>query len=73
MNQFIPQGPGPPQRPHIPAGAGELFPSELATANTLKVREVCFEPHSGQFTLSAPDIVFTSCSKCFLQDLHVYS
>jgi len=72
----IAQGPGPPQRPHIPGGGALDFGALSApTANTLNVRAVCAHPHSGHFTFDASDafIVRTSCSNDFLQALHVYS
>jgi hypothetical protein len=49
------------------------FGSADETAKTLRLRDVCFEPHSGHFTSWAADIDFTNCSKWFLQDLQVYS
>jgi hypothetical protein len=70
--QFIPQGPGPPHRPHPPDGNVGGFDSD-ATANTLKFRAVFPDPHSGHLTLAVELIDFTSVSKLFLQDLHVYS
>jgi hypothetical protein len=44
--QFIAQGPGPPQRPHIGESECDLVDSE-PTAKTLMARAVCFEPHLG--------------------------
>jgi hypothetical protein len=70
--QFIPHGPGPPQRPHIPGCEEEGFDSE-ATAKTLRLRAVSSEPHSGHLTPALELIVFTSFSNWFLQDLQVYS
>jgi hypothetical protein len=73
--QFIPQGPGPPQRPHIPGSAPpDDFPLDSApTANTLNSRLVCDEPHLGQTTFVSPLIDFTSCSNRAEHFLQAYS
>jgi hypothetical protein len=69
------QDPGnPPQRPHVgvsPAPFDE--PEAELTANTLRLRAVCSEPHDGHFTFGSPLIVRTSWSNFPLHCLQVYS
>jgi hypothetical protein len=83
-SQPPPQGPGPPHRPHIPAGADEAddaiddFPADSApTANMLNARAVCAEPHDGHFTvvweLVWELIVRCNCSNFASHALQVYS
>jgi hypothetical protein len=52
-----------------------LFPASAAaaTANTLNVRAVCFDPHDGHFTFSSDRIERTSFSNFVSHDLHAYS
>jgi hypothetical protein len=75
LDQFMPHGPGPPQRPHIPpeAEGADALPDSLPTAKTLKVRAVCFDPQCGQTTPAVLDIDLISRSNDFLQDLQLYS
>jgi hypothetical protein len=72
--QFIPHGPGPPHRPHIPgSAAADPFAVSDATAKTLSVRAVFFSPHVGHATGSVLLIDLTSRSNLALQDGHEYS
>jgi hypothetical protein len=57
----------------MPGSADADFELSEATAKTLRLRKVCFEPHFGQSIFSELDIDFTSRSKRLLHDLHVYS
>jgi len=72
-NQFIPQGPGAPHRPHMPGSDEEDDFVSDATAKTLRLRAISPEPHCGHLTPTVELIVLTSFSKRFLQDLQVYS
>jgi hypothetical protein len=72
--QFIPQGPGPPQRPHMPGAAdSEDLLDSAPTANTLSARLVFFDPHLGHSTGSRLDIDFTSRSNFSSHDGQEYS
>jgi len=59
------QGPGPPQRQHMPGAADWLdLPADSApTAKTLSARAVLVEPHSGHSTSCGLVIDRTSFSK----------
>jgi hypothetical protein len=57
----------------MPGGVSGLDGDCDPTANTLRARDVSFEPHLGHWTASAVVIDFTSFSKSVLQDLQVYS
>src|SRR4051812_7654773 len=68
------QGPGPPQRPHIP-GAGELallLDDELApaapTANTLSARAVCVDPQDGHFTFAPESLAASLIMRCIFSN-----
>ena len=69
--------PGPPHRPHMPGAvaAALFFPpsAAAATAKTLIVLAVCFDPHDGQSTFSSDVIDRTSLSNFVSHDLHAYS
>jgi hypothetical protein len=69
----IPQGPGPPHRPHIgpsPADAVDLAAPSAPTAKTLNARAVWVEPHFSHSTLSAEFIDRMSFSNFSPQALH---
>ena len=57
------------------ADAALLFfpPSAAATAKTLIVRAVCFDPHDGQSTFSSELIDRISFSNVVSHDLQAYS
>jgi hypothetical protein len=59
----------------MPASADEVadLADSAPTAKTLKLRDVCVEPHSGHLNLASPFMVRTSCSNFVSQDLQVYS
>jgi hypothetical protein len=70
----MPQGPGPPQRPHMPGADSAGFPPTAApTANTLSDLAVFFEAHFGQETDSLEFIDFASFSNFVLQSWQLYS
>jgi hypothetical protein len=55
-----PHDPGaPPHRPQVggPSLTDALLPLSLLTANTLSLRAVFFDPHSGQLGFGPSDIV----------------
>ena len=71
---YMPQGPGPPQRPHMPGGDEDLFLDDSdATAKTLSSREVFVEPHLGQGCFSSLFETATSFSNFVSQLLQMYS
>jgi hypothetical protein len=79
MRYPVPHVPGTRPHWHIPgtvaAAVGDLAPS-APTANTLKLRAVLIDPHSGHFTFwssVALLIARTNFSNFFSQLLHVYS
>jgi hypothetical protein len=48
------QGPGPPQRPHMPGAADDLLLlCSAPTAKTLSARAVCVEPHDGHLIFAS--------------------
>lgn len=62
----------PPHRPH--AGASLPDPCAELTANTLRLRAVCADPHLGHFCgSSAAFIERTSCSNFSPHFRHAYS
>jgi hypothetical protein len=68
------QGPGSPQRPHIPGAAdGVELALSLETAKTLNARLVFTEAHFGHSALCSPVMLRMSCSKCSPQASQVYS
>jgi hypothetical protein len=70
------QGPGPPQRPHIPGGVegdGFALAPSAPTAKTLSVRAVFLDPHLGQGIFSSLFMLRTSFSKFSLQSWQAYS
>jgi len=72
-DQFIPHGPGPPQRPQVPGGVDDDLPLSLATAKTLRARCVDFEPHLGQGDWHSAAADFTRRSKRVWHFSQVYS
>jgi hypothetical protein len=71
--QPIPQGPGPPHRPHIgpsPADAEGLPAPSAPTANTLSARAVSTDPHFSHSTLSDEFIDRVSFSNFSPHALH---
>jgi hypothetical protein len=74
----IPQGPGPPQRPHIGAAGASDAADDLApsapTANKLSARAVLPDPHLGQVNFSSPPLMLrTNCSNFVWQSRQLYS
>jgi hypothetical protein len=52
-------GPGPPQRPQMPAGPSVVLCVWVPTANTLSERDVRVDPHLGHRTAASAEIDFT--------------
>jgi hypothetical protein len=72
--QPLPQGPGPPQRPHIGiAGVVDFADASDATAKALNLRPTFVDPHCGHFALSRSLADRTSVSNDILHDRHSYS
>ena len=70
-DHFIMHDPGaPPHRPHIGASPppDDFALPSAPTANTLKLREVFLEPHSGHLALASLLMLRTSWSNFFWQD-----